>query len=240
MKQKKSFVATVLLESHKKKYGHTDNQDRLKTLLAILKETVSKTKDSGILLFPAGYFHTSNFRTNSDQYYKFTVPIIKALKQINNRKIVVCVGVDGYNVNNVNGSTPVFKDQIALALDFNGIVAAARKFHPTAGEKNGKGETILARDYLSKEKGKSRIFEVNGQKFYLTVCYDIYGIKHKNFQNPNVDGILNLVHRFTARCQCETEICKCDSLSGDVYWVKNGMAGASMKWGVPVYASTIF
>jgi hypothetical protein len=49
-----------------------------------------------------------------------------------------------------------------------------------------------------------------------------------------------LVYRFTGRCQCETDICKCGSLSGDVYWAKNGMAGASMKWCIPVYASTIF
>ena len=131
----------------------------------------------------------------------------------------------------------MFKDQIALAVDRNGIIAEARKFHPTTGEKS---TTVLANDYLSKENGKSRNFELNGKKFYLAVCYDLYGIRQRNLRNPGVDGVLNLIHQFTARCQCETEICKCGSASGDVYWAKNGMAGASVNWKCPVYGSVIF
>ncbi len=232
-KQEPPWIATVLIESNEQ-YGHTDNKQRLKLLLKILKETSSKNQGSGIILFPAGYFQTEIHKVNSSQYYKFTIPIVKSLRKIKS-DIVICFGIDGFNMS--KGPVSMFTDQIAMALNREGILACGRKFNPTYGEKE---VTNLAKDYLVKEKGKSRIFELNGKKFYLAVCYDLYGIRQKGLKNPGVDGVLNCIHQFTARCDCETEICKCGSASGDVYWAKNGMAGASMKWGVPVYGAVVF
>lgn len=225
-KRKPPWIATALIESNEK-YGLTNNQKRLNLFLKILKETASKTRGSGILLFPAGYFQSSIFKP-STKYQQWISPIKRELNKIKNRRIVVVFGVDGRNAS--KGKFPMFKDQIALAVDRNGIVAEARKFHPTNGEK---GFTVLAKDYLAKEDGKSRIFELNERKFYLAVCYDLYGIRHLNLTNPGISEVLNLIHMFNKRS---------DPIggSGDVYWAKNGMAGASMKWGgVPVYGAVI-
>lgn len=189
-KQNSPWIATALIESNEK-YGYTDNQKRFHLLLKILKETASKTRGSGILLFPAGYFQTSRFKP-STTYQKWINPIKRSLNQIRNRRIVVVIGVDGRNAS--KGRFPIFKDQIALAVDRSGIIAVAKKFHPTAGEKN---TTVVAEDYLAKEKGKSRIVGLNGKRFYLAVCYDCMGVK-RNRSNPNVNGILNLIHQFTA------------------------------------------
>ena len=227
MKKKPPWISTVLLEEFQERYGHTDNQKRLNLLLKIIKETASKTRGSGILLLPAGYFHTSRFKP-SIKYQQWISPIKRELNKIKNRRIVVVLGVDGRNTS--KGRVPIFKDQIALAVDRSGIIAAARKFHPTAGEKS---TTVLANEYLAKENGKSRIFEFNGKRFYLAVCYDLYGIRHLNLTNPGISEVLNLIHMFNKRS---------DPIggSGDVYWAKNGMAGASMKWKCPVYGSVVF
>lgn len=232
MKKKPPWISTVLLEEFQERYGHTDNQKRLNLLLKILKETSSNTRGSGILLFPAGYFQTSHFKP-STKYQQWIKPIKRELNKIKNRRIVLVFGVDGRNAS--KGRLPIFKDQIALAVDRKGIVAEGRKFYPTAGEKN---TTVLAKDYLTKENGKPRMFILSGKTFYISTCYDLYGQKH--FPNPGVNGVLNLIHQFTSRCQCETDICKCGSASGDVYWAKNGMAGASMKWKCPIYGSVVF
>jgi len=232
-KQKPPWIATVLIESNEQ-YGHTDNKQRLKLLLKILKETSSQNQGSGIILFPAGYFQTSRFKPSA-RYHQFVNPIKRALKKTRNRRIVVVFGVDGRNAS--KRRFPIFKDQIALAVDQNGIATEARKYHPTTGEKS---TAVVAKNYLVKENGKPRTLELNGKRFYLAVCYDLYGIRQRSLQNPGVDGVLNLIHQFTARCQCETEICKCGSASGDVYWAKNGMVGASMKWNCPIYGSVVF
>ena len=232
--QKPPWIATVLLEEFQERYGHTDNKKRLQILLKILKETASKTRDSGILLFPAGFFQTARFKP-STKYQQWISPIKRSLNQIRNRRIVVVIGVDGRNAS--KGQIPMFKDQVALAIDRSGIMAEARKFHPTNGEM---GFTVLAKDYLAQENGRSRIFELNGKRFYLAVCYDCMGIK-RNRLNPNVNGVLNLIHQFSARCQCETETCRCENnASGDVYWARHGLAGASLIWGASAYGSVIF
>ena len=235
-KQKPPWIATALIESNEK-YGFTNNSNkpRLYLLLKILKETSSQKSGSGIILFPAGYFQTSRFKP-STKYQQWIKPIKRELNKIKNRRIIVVFGVDGRNSS--KGQFPIFKDQIALAVDRSGILAAARKFHPTAGEK---GTAVVAENYLAKERGRPRMFGINGRNFYLAVCYDLYGIRQKDLPNPGVNGgVLNMIHQFTARCQCETEMCKCGAASGDVYWAKNGMAGASMKWKCPVYGSVVF
>ena len=73
--------------------------------------------------------------------------------------------------------------------------------------------------------------ELNGKRFYLAVSCDIFGIKHQNLRSPNVNSVLNLIRRFTERCQFEMFDCKCGGVSGDAYFVINGMAGASRLYG---------
>jgi len=234
MKVPKLRIATVLIESNEQ-YGKTDNDKRLQNLLKIIKETSRKTSGSSLILFPAGYFNTGRLRANSDNYRQWTVPIKQTLSKLKKKRIVVCVGIDGRLKRNDPTISP--KDQLALAIERSGIIGAARKFHPTKFEKD---KIQLADDYRSKLGNKPRIIELNGRRFYLSVCYDIFGIRQKNLPNPGVDGILNLIHKFTARCQCETKRCQCGATSGEVYFARNGMAGASLKWNCPVYASTSF
>ena len=227
-------VATVLMES-KGQYGRTDNEERLKVLLETIKKTTPKTTGSGIILFPAGYLQTGRFKPSYKKYHQWTTPIKRALTLIKNRRVIICFGIDGrFNLENPLKSP---KDQIVLAVDRTGVIAAARKFHPTKSEKS---EIEVADNYLAGEKNKPRIFKLSGKRYYLAVCYDVFGICQRNLPNPGVDGILNPIHKFTARCQCEGEICKCGATSGEVYFARHGMAGASMKWGVPVYGSVVF
>ena len=119
-------------------------------------------------------------------------------------------------------------DQIGLAVDRDGIKAIGRKFHPAPQEK---GHIKLADDYLSKEGGKSRIFELNGVKYFMCVCYDTYGIRHKNIPNPGVDIVLNLVHSFYPAGE---------GSSGTSYFAKHGFAGASKQWDCPVFGAVVF
>jgi len=234
MNARKPWIATVLMESTDQ-YGRTNNEERLKTLLEVIKKTTPKTTGSGVILFPAGYFQIGRFRPTYKKYRPWITHIKKALALIKNRRIIICFGIDGrFNTKNPLKSP---KDQIALAIDRTGIIAAARKFHPTKSEKN---EIELADSYLKREQNKPRIFKVNGKKFYMAVCFDVFGIRQRGLPNPGVDGILNPIHKFTARCQCEWEICKCGATSGEVYFARHGMAGASMKWGVHVYGSVVF
>ena len=224
-KQKPPWIATVLIESNEQ-YGHTDNKPRLHLLLKILKETASKTRGSGIILFPAGFFTSNRFKP-STKYQQWIKPIKRELNKIKNRRIVVVFGVDGRNSS--KGQFPMFRDQIALAVDRTGLISVARKFNPIGSEKE---TTLLAKDYLAKENGKSRIFELNGKRVYLAVCYDIY-FRQRDLQNPGADVILNCIHRFNSRSDPS-------GASGDTYWARHGFAGASMLWKCEVYGSAVF
>ena len=119
-------------------------------------------------------------------------------------------------------------DQIGLAVDRDGLIAIGRKFHPAPQER---GHIKLADDYLSEEDGKSRIFELNGVKYFMCVCYDTYGLRHKYLSNPDVDVVLNLVHSVYPVGE---------GSSGASYFAKHGLAGASKQWGCPVFGAVVF
>lgn len=119
-------------------------------------------------------------------------------------------------------------DQIGLAVDKGGIKAMGRKFHPAPQER---GHVELAPNYLSDEDGKSRIFELNGVKYCMCVCYDTYGVRHKNLSNPNVDVVLDLVHSVYPVGE---------GSSGASYFAKHGLAGASKQWRCPVFGAVVF
>lgn len=225
-------IATVLIDEANEQYEDADNKQRLTFFKKILNEVKSETKGSGILLFPAGYFHTSHCKPStgylqSPECQQFIRPIKEALNEIKNRRIVVVFGVDGRNTSKTSKG---FKDQIALAINRSGVIAAARKFHPAPGEEE---YVKLAKNYLEEEEGESRIFGLNGKSFYLAVCYDLVGINQKKLPNPKaepVNAILNCIHRFERSSTPG---------GGSTHWAKS-MAGASIIWKCPVYGSVVF
>lgn len=176
------------------------------------------SKKADIILFPAGYFHYVNSNEYTQETLELIVDEITNILKESEKLIVVCLGVDVDNQN----------DQIALAIDNSGIISKARKFHPTQGEK---GYIRISKDYLENEDKYERTFEIKNKKFYLAVCYDIYGIRQKSLDNPGVDYILNLIHGFYP---------KEEGKSGDVYFARLGLGGASKQWDCPVFASATF
>ncbi|WP_242655130.1 hypothetical protein [Clostridium carboxidivorans] len=130
-------------------------------------------------------------------------------------KMVICYGIDG------RGNT----DQIGVAVNKDGLLSAGRKFYHTDNS------ILLADNYKSKEIGKQRIFPIGNKKFYIAICYDGFGIRKKNLENPGVDVILNLVHGFNPIGE---------GGSGDVYFAKHSFAGASKQWGCPTFGAAVF
>jgi len=88
-----------------------------------------------------------------------------------------------------------------------------------------------AKNYLYREDGKPRIFSLNGKRYYLAVCYDVFGIRQLSLPNPEVNVVLSLVHEFWPRGE---------EASGEVYFAKLGFACASKCWNCPVFGSTVF
>ena len=130
----------------------------------------------------------------------------------------MCLGIDGRGA----------KDQIAIAINKRGIQSIGRKFNPTKDEKN---YIEAAKNYLYREDGKPRIFSLNGKRYYLAVCYDVFGIRQLSLPNPEVNVVLSLVHEFWPRGE---------EASGEVYFAKLGFACASKCWNCPVFGSTVF
>ena len=73
--------------------------------------------------------------------------------------------------------------------------------------------------------------ELNGVKYFMCVCYDIYGIRHLNLPNPDVDVVLNLVHCFYPVGE---------GPAGTTFFTKHGFAGASKQWRCPVFGTAVF
>ena len=174
---------------------------------------MKRSTGDGVILFPAGMFYTEE-KPASTFYNRVQETLIPVLKQTNDH-VIVCTGVDGA------------RDQIAIAVDKTGIIAKGRKFYTAPGE----AQIELAPDYSSEEDGKSRIFELNGTSYYMCVCYDIFGLRHKDLHNPGVDVVLNLVHAFYPSGE---------GPSGEPYFARHGFAGASKQWGCLVFGTAVF
>jgi hypothetical protein len=214
-KIKGNWVATVLLRSNAR-FGRTDNDVREKVLEDVLNKTLRRTSGNGVILFPGGYFNSGEKKANAI----FTLVRDRLKKELRKvkRNIIVCIGIDG----RLGRSYP--KDQLAIAVSRKGIIAIGRKFNPTENEE---GKIFSASNYQSLENGKSRIFSVNGKRFFLAICYDVFGLKE--LENPEVNIILNTIHQFTPSGEG----------SGDVYFAR-GLAGASKAWKCPVFGSVVF
>ena len=212
------WVATVTLRSDNDK--DYSNDERMRALSEIVDRISRETIGDGVILFPGGWLYTDKEKPSGK--YDWVKQQIKDILGEVEAHIIVCIGIDGSTEADC-GNT-----QIGLAVDKDGIEAVGRKFHPAPQEK---GHVELADDYLSKEDGKSRIFELNGVKFYMCVCYDIYGIRHKDLPNPGVDVVLNLVHCFYPVGE---------GPAGIAFFTKHGFAGASKQWGCPVFGTAVF
>lgn len=204
----KLTVATAVIQSN----GKYSNDDRTK----LLKKTIdSLGKEVDLILLPAGFYST---RKPAKTLYEYAVNNVVKFLQSYSENITVCLGIDGRDS----------IDQIALAINKEGIVAIGRKFYPTADEV----EYIdKASNYLSLEDGKSRIFEVKGRKLYLAVCYDGLGIRRKSLENPGVDVILDLAHGFNPKGEVN---------SGEFYFARGAFAGSSKQWNIPTFGSAVF
>ena len=212
------WVATVTLRSDNDK--DYSNNERMRALSEIVDRISRETHGDGVILFPGGWFYTDKDKPST--IYNWAEKRIRSVLREIEEHIFVCIGIDG-SMGADRGNT-----QIGLAVDKDDIKAMGRKFHPAPQER---GCVELATDYLAKEDGKSRIFELNGVEYFMCVCYDTYGLRHKDLPNPDVDVVLNLVH-----CFCP----KGKGPSGEAYFAKHGFAGASREWGCPVFGTAVF
>lgn len=207
-----SWVATVVLQSN----GKYSNSDRLDVLSRVIDHVVKNTEGNGVILFPGGWFSAGN--QGAQTLYKWVEERVGRILGERDKNLIACMGIDGRE------TSEWAKDQIGVAISRNGIIALGRKFHPAPSEKE---YVDLAQDHLAREEGKTRVFELGGRKYFICACYDSFGIKHKELQNPDVDIILDLIHRFKPK-------------ESEANFARHGLAGASNQWRCPVFAATVF
>lgn len=210
-KQRPLIVGAVVIQGNE----NTSTHDRLYLLECALRRASELEIAPDLFVLPAGYFSTrlSGMRRAETLGQKVREVVRRIVPES-----VVCVGVDGRND----------KDQIAIAVSKNGIIAAARKFFPTDDEK---GYIEVAESPFTGEMGLPRMFSVMGRQVYLAVCYDGFGIRKMQLNNPGVDIVVDLAHGFYNRGE---------GGSGDVYFAKHGFAGTSKQWRCPVVGSATF
>jgi len=93
-----------------------------------------------------------------------------------------------------------------------------RKFHPAPGEEDNLNK---AKSIKEIEFGYSRTFKKEAEKFFLAVCYDSFGIKHKRLKNEGGNTILNNIHKFNPKGK---------KGSGESSFACHGLAGAEKQW----------
>lgn len=231
------FIATVVLASHvlTEEWGLTQEKDpalnemRMAEAKEIIQKIIQNTGGDGVILFPAGWFHSG--KKPADSCDSWLIENLCRILQGIERNIVVCIGVDG-SFNPPDDKDPFDKDQIAIAINQNGIISKGRKFYPTVDEKP---YIEKSSGYLENESNKSRIFELNGVKYYLFECNDIKApfSEKKNYPNPGIDVGLNLIHRvYERRGQRK--------LNQENSFPCNFGARSSFIWNVPIFLTTIF
>jgi hypothetical protein len=230
------WIATVSLESNLQKdlsipdKAKSKNPNRKKCLNSIINDLSDRFPGKGIILFPGGWFNTDSARVST--YYSELENEIKEIFQglspARIQDFIVCIGLDGYI-----DSNGFDRDQVAMAINSEGIIALGRKFYPS-GEEREKAEICKADSHIVTENGYHRIFTFDGISHYMAECNDIYGPKQLHLPKPDetrIDVLLNLVHFFfppPIRPHSVTS------------FVRKGLAGASKQWDVPVFGSVVF
>jgi hypothetical protein len=202
-------IVTVTIKSNTAHAYSNTSRNRL------LEQVIDVYSSTSIILLPAGFFELS--KPKDKKIIEIAESVAAHLRE-NNLPNVVAFGIDCDD-----GA-----DQLAVAVNADGILAIGRKFHPTAYEQ---GIIRSAESFSELEMGYSRCFDVNGKRFYLAVCYDGFGVRQCNLANPGVDAILILVHQFRS---------KGEGPSGDVDFARKGFAGASLQWKCPAFGTAVF
>lgn len=191
-------ITTVVIESKNAYKEYILNSSRQH----LIRDIIATSKDSDIILLPAGYFSR---RIQSKLIIKTYAKLLQNSLLKFASSAMICFGMDfEHGI-----------DQIAIAVDARGLNAIGRKFAPTKSEE---GYIRKATSPLDAEYGYSRIFSIGQKRLYLAVCYDCFGIRHDEIKNPGVDIALVLSHQFQPRGQ---------ENSGEVDFVRKGVAGAS-------------
>lgn len=201
-------IGTILFQSNEK----YNNESRDK----IIEKSIELCGSvANVMIFPGGTYKYKKITENSIKEVED-----KIKKYINNigQDNIICLGIDSDD-----GS-----DQIGIAISRKGIIAIGRKFHPAPGEEDN---LIKAQTENEKEFGYNRTFEFQDRKYFLAVCYDGFGIKHKKLKNNGVSVIIDLIHAFYP---------KGEGGSGEVYFAKHGLAGASKEWDCPAFGAAVF
>jgi hypothetical protein len=234
-RQSSVFVATILLASHlrtpewglKQEKDPALNEMRMTEMMQVLRTVVSKTHGDGVILFPGGWFH-SGYEPAGSLYQWVSEGVVREITGTG-RRIIVSLGIDGSFDRPVE-EDPYDRDQIALAIDKTGIIAAGRKFFPGPGE----GPFIsVAPGHLENEAGFPRIFALNGVRYYLFECNDLKAPYHDaaKYPDPGVDIGLNLIHRIYAKGEPLSQENNFPCIFG---------ARTAYQWNIPVFLSVIF
>ena len=210
------WVATVLIRSN----ARYSNEDRLEATSQVVDYVSKETEGDGVIAFPGGWFNSG--RREPREIYEWVEQNLTRILRGKKGNVIVCSGIDGRKSGDYN------KDQIGIAISKKGIEAMGRKFHPTDDEKRF---IEPAKSHLEKEENKSRIFELDGKKYFICVCYDGFGIKHNSIPKMGIDAVLDLVHGFWPKGK---------EGSGEVNFARHGLAGASNQWRCPVFCSVVF
>jgi hypothetical protein len=183
--------------------------------MRLFKKIINETASASIILLPGGFFELSQRKE------KRILALAKNVSAYLHKNHFSCVATFGIDCEDG-------RDQLAVAVHANGILAIGRKFHPAKADPNS---IRPADSYNEMEMGYSRSFTVHGKRFYLAVCYDSFGIRQCNLPNPGVDAILILAHQFWR---------KGEGISGEVYFARKGFAGASLQWSCPAFGTAVF
>lgn len=226
------WVATVMLSSNRPKEREKDpafDEGRFQALPCIIEAVLASTAGDGVILFPGGWVH-GGFDTAASQIEPLFQCAHSVLTEARERQVVVCIGIDG-RFNRPLENDPYDQDQLAVAFDRTGLIAAGRKFFWT--DEDERDSITLAAGYAEREEGLPRTFTVGDTGFYLFVCYDIYGPARKpdKYPNPGVDVGLNLIHRFCPKKQGPSQT---------NYFPRHGFAPVSRNWKIPIFGTGVF
>lgn len=209
-------VATVVIQNESG--GPPERAARIRETGTIVAAITKHLRGPVVAVLPGGWVCSDPGQHHSVR--DLVRPVVRLLRQ--NPQLVLVMGVDGPDGRKRR------VHQRAAAISSAGVLAIGRKVFPVSDE----AEYLRAADaWDAVEEGLPRVFDFDGRRFFLAVCYDVFGIKKQRPVNPGADAILNTVHGFSP---------KGESGSGETLFTRHGFAGASLTWGVPVFASAVF
>ncbi|WP_147333150.1 hypothetical protein [Archangium gephyra] len=213
------LIVTVLVESGTDAVSISARLDATRRVLAVMAEIVGNRP--ALVIFQAGWFDSKSHPAIK-ALHQYELELRRMLGETGLDRLVIAFGVDGRNG----------RDQLAAVLSSSGFKVVARKFHPTEDEMSPEEPLLLAEHWEAGESGYSRIAEILGHKIFIAVCYDTFGIPQLQLPRPDVDAVVCHLHLFGPR--------KSNYVSGDSYFARLGLAGASRQWSVPVFAAAQF